>query len=69
MDMDVPAGLDVRRGEADDLIVFPDRLTLGNRNDGDFVAARDAVHAGHVGPGDRRAGQQFGTRDHHIVGG
>ena len=58
MDMDMAAGLDVRGGETDDLIVFPDRLALGDGNDRDLVAARNTVHAGDVGPGDRRSGQQ-----------
>ena len=69
MDMDMAAGLDVRGGETDDLIVFPDRLAFGDGNDRDLVAARNAVRAGDVGPGDRRSGQQFGAGDHHIVGG
>ena len=70
VDMNVVAGGNVLRGEADDLVVAPHRLALGHGAHGDLVSRRHGRGDPHVGFLDeRRPGRNFDARDDHIIGG
>src|SRR3546814_20548428 len=66
VDVDVLADGDVVGCEADDLVVFPHRLALGDRPGGDLVARGDRLRHRHRLAGNGGSGPPFGPRRHDV---
>jgi hypothetical protein len=67
MAVDHRAGRDVLAGEADDGVVFEDRVALAQMGGGDLVAGRHLAARHYVLLGHRRAGRHVHPRDDHVV--
>jgi hypothetical protein len=67
MGMNVFTGRDITRGDADDLIIFPDQVPFGDVCGGDFMTGADVSNRNDVAAADRFPRDEFSACNDHIV--